>query len=185
MVDDSNDNAKHIAALRAGDPQAYRAVYDYFATPIFAFLLRLSRRRALAEELSQNVWLKLARSAPRLAPDTRLNAWLFTVARNEYRSYRRWIVVDTDRLRTLQFAMLEPRAQTPESATESRMELARTGTALDALPPADREVILLCAESELDDDAIAGVLNLTHEALRQRKSRARRRLKAFLEKERT
>src|SRR3954468_23797926 len=78
-----------VAQLRRGDADAFDAAYAAFNTRLFTFLLRLSRRREVAEDLLEETWLRLVKSASRLRPDTRLGPWLFTVARNLHVSFSR------------------------------------------------------------------------------------------------
>src|SRR5262245_46462826 len=78
-----------VAGLRQGDADAFDDVYRAFNTRLFTFLVRLSRRRDVAEDLLEETWLRLVKYARRLRPDTRLGPWLFTVARNLYVSFNR------------------------------------------------------------------------------------------------
>jgi DNA-directed RNA polymerase specialized sigma24 family protein len=83
-----------VARLRAGDVEAFDDVYDLYRPRVFAFLLRMTRRRALAEDLLDETWLRLVGHAPALEGETRLAPWLFTVARNLYWSYGRGLAVE-------------------------------------------------------------------------------------------
>jgi RNA polymerase sigma-70 factor (ECF subfamily) len=76
------DDAALVAGIRSGDTAAFDRAYELYRPRLFAFLLRLSRRRAIAEDLLDETWLRLVAHAGSLRPDTRLAAWLFTVARN-------------------------------------------------------------------------------------------------------
>ena len=78
-----------VERLRQGDGEAFDEVYAAFNTRVFTFLVRLSRRRDVAEDLLEETWVRLVKHARRLRPDTRLGPWLFTVARNLHVSYRR------------------------------------------------------------------------------------------------
>jgi RNA polymerase sigma-70 factor (ECF subfamily) len=78
-----------VARLRAGDADAFDAVHAAFNRRLFTFLLRLVRRHDAAEDLLDEVWMRLLRHAERLQPETRLGPWLFTVARNLHVSYVR------------------------------------------------------------------------------------------------
>jgi RNA polymerase sigma-70 factor (ECF subfamily) len=163
-----------VAGLRAGDPAAFDRTYLALAPRVYAFLLRMCRRRDLADDLAQETWLRVARHAARLAPDTRLLPWLFTVARNLYRSHQRWLLVDGDFLAFLSGrdrASVDPEALLAASQGQARLEAA-----LAALPEKHREVLLLVGVAELDHADAARVLGLSAENLRQRLSRARRAL---------
>jgi RNA polymerase sigma-70 factor (ECF subfamily) len=92
--DDEAGEHALIARLRAGDPAAFDVIYDRERARVFSFLVRMSGRRELAEDLVQETFLRLVRHAPRLHDDTRIRVWLLTVARNLCRSHFRWAFVD-------------------------------------------------------------------------------------------
>ena len=92
----AGDEAGLVARLRSGDTEAFDAIYDEYRPRIFGFLLRLSRRRTVAEDLLDETFLRLVRHAAALRADTNLGAWLFTVARNLYWSHRRASALEDD-----------------------------------------------------------------------------------------
>lgn len=171
-----DDDAALVRGLRAGDPGAFDAAYDRYRARLYAFLLRLSGRADLAQDLLQETWIRLATRATTLAPDTRLAPWLFTVARNLFVSHRRWVLLDEERLRTLH---LGPRREpeTPHELLAATEAQRRAEAALAALPLAYREVLLLVAVERLEPAEAAQVLELKPDALRQRLARARAMIK--------
>jgi RNA polymerase sigma-70 factor (ECF subfamily) len=172
-----------VRALRAGESHAFDAVYARQRARVFTFLLRLSGRRDVAEDLLQETFLRLATHAPTLAPDTVLAAWLFTVARNLWRSHRRWRLLDAARLRELGlWPGSRDAAPEPLALAEAAQTAARLEGALAALPETYREVLLLVAVERLEPQQAATVLGLRDDALRQRLSRARAMLAEALEK---
>lgn len=171
-----------VAALKRGDEAAFDAVYERFRPRIYGFLVRLSGRRDMAEDLLQETFLRLASSAPRLREDTNLRAWLFTVARNIHRSHRRTLVVDLDRLEGFRlFQDGGTPVPTPfEVAAGSEME-QRLEAAIQRLPAKYREVILLVGVERMTPSEAAVILELKPEAMRKRLSRARGMINAELE----
>jgi RNA polymerase sigma-70 factor (ECF subfamily) len=170
-----------VSRLRAGDTSAFDEVHAAFNGRLFSFLVRLSRRRDVAEDLLEETWLRLVTHAHRLRPDTRLAPWLFTVARNLYCSHQRsrmledahagsfmglW-PVGTDRP--------SPFEETAASEAERRVEVA-----LASLPAAYREALLLAMEGFKPAEA-AELCGVSSEVFRQRLSRARARLTRELE----
>ncbi len=172
----ADDERALVDGLRRGEPAALDAVYRRYRPRIYGFLRRLAGRRDVAEDLFQETWLRLARHALRLAPDTDLAAWLFTVARNQYRSYRRWTLIDLDRRRAVALAADGPRGETPYDRAAASEEERRLEAALAALSAADREVLLLVGVEGMAQDRVAEILGIGHDAVRQRVSRARARL---------
>jgi RNA polymerase sigma-70 factor (ECF subfamily) len=172
-----------IERLRRGDSGAFDAIYAAQRPRIFSFLCRLTGRRALAEDLLQETFLRLCRFAPRLTPDTRIELWLFTVARNLARSHFRWSIVDADRL--LGWGQLTEAEQrsSPFDMTAARELERAVERALLRLPLDQRELLILIAVERVPSEDVAQMLALSAVALRQRLSRARKQLAGAIARE--
>jgi RNA polymerase sigma factor (sigma-70 family) len=163
-----------VDGLRRGDAAAFDAVYARYGARIHGFLLRLSRRRDVAEDLFQETWIKLARSARRLHEDTDLAAWLFRVARNAWVSHVRWSMLDVSRLVAFDEDTLAPgQALDAEGRADAARRVDRLEDALASLPVTSREVLMLVGVEGFDQEQAAAILGISYEALRQRLSRAR------------
>ena len=181
-------DAELVAGLGRRDPQAFTVIYERYRVRIYSFLVRLSGRRELADDLFQETFLQLTRHATQLRPDTELGAWLFTVARNRYRSYRRTAVLRRLRLQLAELGGAMGRLATPTAPATpfdhaARSDLGRhLERALAELGDAQREVLLLVGVEGMEQDRAAAVLGLTPAALRQRLARARAQVQEFLDK---
>lgn len=163
--------------LLRGDPRAFDEAFLAFREPVWRFLLRLSGRTEVADELLQETFLRLASHARRLRPDTNLRAWLFTVARNLWRSHQRWAWLDGVRLAELAAqAVRGGTAPTPLELAAATDTARRVEHALATMPEKLREVALLVLVEHLEPSEAATVLSLSPEAVRQRLARARRLL---------
>jgi RNA polymerase sigma-70 factor (ECF subfamily) len=174
------DEPELVRRLQRGDGAAFDEAYRRHHARLHGFVARMHGRRDGVDDVLQETWLRLARHAVRLRPDTQLGAWLFTVARNLVLGRQRWRLLDAERL--IGFArMPAPDEPTPfdlsqASETERRLELA-----LAALPVKYREVLLLIAIEGLTPQAAAAILELKPEATRQRLARARAMMQTLLE----
>jgi RNA polymerase sigma-70 factor (ECF subfamily) len=170
-----------VRALRAGDPEAFDRVYSCWNRRLFAYLLRLSGRRELAEELLEETWLRVVKGVGGLRDETRLAPWLFAVARNLWLSHRRALLLEPARLSAL------PEADPADEATPSPLEAAaanelgaRLERTLSGLPPAFREALLLVGVDGFAPREAARVVGVSPEAFRQRLARGRALLAARL-----
>jgi RNA polymerase sigma-70 factor (ECF subfamily) len=176
------DTAELQSRLRRGDPTAFNTIYRRYTPGLFAFLARLTRRSAIAEELLQETWMRFATHAPTLPPDANVRAWLFTVARNLFRSHRRRSLLDLDSLRFWRAAARDtapvpsPQELAVASETERRLEQA-----VAALPLAQRELLLLVAVEGFTPLAAAAIAGISAVTARQRLHRARAALARALE----
>ena len=169
-----------VRGLQRGEPGAWDEAWAAWRVRILGFLLRMCRDRAVAEELCQDTFLALAQHGPRLRDDTDLGAWLYTVARNRYRSWRRWAWLDARRLVALAQRPALP-GPDPHQHAVGGETLRRLEAAIAGLPEGQREVFLLVAVDQLDQAAAAVVLGISPETLRQRLSRARAAIGRALE----
>jgi len=171
-----------VSRLRASDPSAFDLVYQEFNLRLFNFLVRLARRRDVAEDLLEETWLRVVDRAPKLKPDTALGPFLFTVARNLYISYCRSRQIEDTHAPAL--IGLWPSGSNNPSPFETTLALemqTRLELALDSLPATYREALLLVGAEEMRPADAAAICGISPEAMRQRISRARALLAQRLE----
>src|SRR5262245_62005951 len=85
-------DADLVRRTAAGDRGAFEALYRRYAAPIMSFLHHLTFDRGLADDATQDVFLKVWRSASRYRPENgRFTTWLFQIAKNHaYGEIPRW-----------------------------------------------------------------------------------------------
>jgi RNA polymerase sigma factor (sigma-70 family) len=171
--------ADWVAGLRRGETGAFDSVFSAYRRRIYGYLVRMTRRRDAAEDLLQETFLRLAQHAKRLDADTRLGAWLFTVAHRLVQSWGRAQAVRAQLAGDL--PLHEPAAtRSPlEAVADSQTQLA-IERAFAALPPAYREVALLVGIEGMQPTEVAEVLGIRADAVRQRLARARAQLSELL-----
>ena len=170
-----------VERLKARDGAAFDEIYAAYHPRIFNFLARLTRRRDVAEDLVEEMWLRVVQSAPRLRDDTQLAPWLFTIARNLYASYCRSRTIPFDALDDGSLWPVTAPDPSPFEAAAATQLQQRVEVALATLPGRYREALLLVALEGLTPAQAAAVCGITPEAMRQRLSRARGLLAARLE----
>lgn len=173
MIDDL-DRAI-VTGLRARDMAAFDRLYARYRERMWAFLVRLTRDRAEAEDLFQELWISAAKHGHRLDESADVRAWLYAIARNKHRSARRFLLFDTRRKES--FAQEAPaRSDAPDEELERRRLLRAVEVAIEGMSDGHREVLLLSVLEGLETPAIAEVLGLKEDAVRKRISRARQEL---------
>ncbi len=177
LLMDRDEELRLVTALRRGEESAFVPVYAAFRSPVFTFILRMVRRREIADELAQEVWMRLAVRAQTLRDDTRLEPWLFTVARNLCLSY--WRTRGLEGLQDTEQDELErlPEASSPpDRAAEGRESLKEIERALVRVALPYREALLLVGVHGLTPAMAAGVCGISPEAMRKRLERGREML---------
>ncbi len=172
-----------MLAYRAGDAAAFDALYERHRGAVFRYLRRQAGTAPVAEELFQDVWLKLIDARGRYEPRAKFTTWLYTIAHNRlmdhFRSAARAVLVsyeDADHPPE----DLPSAAPLPEQLLERKQSAARLLAAIDALPPAQREAVLLQQEAELTLEEIAAVTGANRETVKSRLRYAMTKLRASL-----
>ena len=164
-----------MAAYRGGDARAFETLYARHRTRLFRFVLRSVKARAVAEELYQEVWMRVIEARAGYKPKARFTTWLYTIAHNR--------LVDHWRKRGLTLVALEgddavSSSLDPADQAQARESLARFAAALDALPTLQREAFLLYEESGLSIAEIAAATGANEETAKSRLRYATAKLKA-------
>jgi RNA polymerase sigma-70 factor (ECF subfamily) len=179
---------------READPQTSR--FEDLALPLVPSLYNLafwlSRNAADAEDLVQETFLKALRGFESFQPDTNFKAWIFRILRNTYLTSRTGLAAN--RTVALEDELNEaggappahfPEAaidrQTPETNLLRMSDRAALQAAMETLPPALLEVILLCDVEEMKYREIAATLEIPIGTVMSRIARARGTLRATLE----
>ena len=167
-----------MLAYGQGDAGAFEALYKRHRGPLYRFVLHAIKQRSSAEELFQEVWIRVIEARNRYAPQARFTTWLYTIAHN--------LLVDHWRKKGLALVSLDTEDAPSESANparqaEGRAAVARLLQAIEALPPAQREAFLLHEESGLTVAEIARVTGTNEEAAKSRLRYAMAKLRAAVD----
>ncbi len=187
------DDAAIMLAVAAGDEAAYSYLVNKYHRQIIHFLYRMVRNEAVAEELAQEVFLRVYRSRSSYRAEAKFSTWLYRIATNLAVNQAR----DSKQERAAQRVNLDEPDQetgiTPEVADqrpsieqsllrEERMAAIRSQVAL--LPERQRMAILMHKFQEMDYRQIGEVLQLSESATKSLLFRAyqtlRERLKEFV-----
>ncbi|WP_263352887.1 RNA polymerase sigma factor [Acidicapsa acidisoli] len=186
-------DAEIMLAVAAGDEVGYNYLVTKYHRQIIHFLYRMVRNEAVAEELAQEVFLRVYRSRESYRAEAKFSTWLYRIATNLAVNHAR----DTKNERTAQTLELDaPDAEsgsTPEVAdddlnVEQRMlreeRMAAIRAQVSALPERQRMAVLMHKYQEMDYRQIGDVLKLSESATKSLLFRAyqtlRERLKEFV-----
>ena len=185
--DDETDEALMLA-WQAGDARAFDLIYHRHRGGVFRYLLRHCRDRATAEELHQDVWLKLIAARASFDTAARFSTWLYSVARNRMIDHwrinrgQRHVSLDDEGGSNEVGARLvdSSPAMNPQGAASALQESALLVAALETLPAAQRDAFLLHVEGGLAVAEIAVLTAAPAETVKSRLRYAYRRLRAVL-----
>ena len=165
--------------MKKGDPAGSEGLYSRYAGPILGFTTRMLGNRAEAEEIAQEVFVRLIVRAEQYDGRAPVASWLFAIAANACR----------DRLRVSRRsgsvpleAVPEPPSADPsaESAVLGAERARRVRRALALLSQEQREALILARYHELPYVEIARTLGITEGAVKTRIYRAMETLKSHI-----
>ena len=164
-----------MRAVREGDLAKLGSLFDRYHLALFDFLSRMTGNRHTAEDLVQEVFLRILKYRATYRDDARFETWVFRIARNaraDYFSGRETLSPLTEE------AMERPDASPgPEGALEQEHESARLNTALMRLREDRRELIVLARYQGMKYEAIAELLGIDVGAVKVRIHRALKELR--------
>ena len=175
----SASDAELVKAFKEGDPGALDELISRYKGPLYAYLLRLARDRDAADDLLQEVFVKVIKKLGAYGEEDKFSAWLYTVAHHAVMDHFRagarrredsLYAADGD-ARPLADT-LASREPSPEDAFASAESAGALEAAFARLSPEQREVFLLRHYSELSFREIADILKVPIGTVLARMSRA-------------
>jgi RNA polymerase sigma-70 factor (ECF subfamily) len=172
-----------------GDPAAFEALYRRHESRVFRYLHRNVRNEAGANDLMQEVWFAVARTAAGYQPTAKFTTWLFTIAHNrmvdmiranrQLQSLDAENTADSDGASMLDGLAADAKLE-PLAEVQSQDEAAALLRAVAQLPPEQRSAFLLQAEGELSLEEIAVATESNFETVKSRLRYARAKLRQLL-----
>lgn len=77
-----NSSADLVTRVCQGDSDAFRLIFERYSRPVISFIFDMVNDRGLAEELTQETFVRAYRAIRTMRKDTKLSTWLFGIARN-------------------------------------------------------------------------------------------------------
>ena len=170
-----------------GDTEAFETLYRRHRGPLYRFVLRQVKNPAAAEEIFQDVWMRVIDSRGRYEARAKFSSWMYTIAHHRlmdhYRSLGKARFLDEEESEQ---AIAELAAGDPpaEILLDRKRALERLLEALAGLPEVQREAFLLQQEGDLTVEEIAIATGVNRETAKSRLRYALAKLRTVLEQTR-
>ena len=168
-----------MLAYKAGDAAAFEYLYGRWKGRLFRYLLHQCGDRARAEEMHQDVWMKVIGARAGYAVAAKFSTWLFRIAHN--RLIDHWRASGRQAAELASYGddpdddgppLVEQVPAPPDEAPDRRLErkavAERLASAIDALPAAQREAFLMAEEGEMSLEEIASATGTGRETVKSR-----------------
>jgi RNA polymerase sigma-70 factor (ECF subfamily) len=190
MSSNPDPDADLMLRVKRGDHVAFAELVEKYKQPVMNLVYRFLRDATEAEDLAQNVFVQVYKSAARYEVSARFSTWLFTIARNlclnELRRRSRHPADSLDASNNpesedqpaRQFE--DPKAtQPPDKLLHGELE-RKVDEAIAALPETQRTAIILCRRDDLSYEDIAKIIGCSLSATKSLIHRGRETLKQQL-----
>jgi RNA polymerase sigma-70 factor, ECF subfamily len=190
---DSQSDAAIMLRVKTGDQSAFEYLVQKYRRPMVSFMYRMARNSAVAEDLAQEVFLRVYRSRETYEESAKFSTWLYRIATNLAVNHAR----DTRHERPeVQVSLDEPDDDTgttlelPDASLNAEQQMVRQERLLairrkiEALPEQQRLAVIMHKYQQMDYKQIADVLKKSESATKSLLFRAyetlREQLKEFI-----
>lgn len=173
-----------MLSYQNGDAQAFEKLYIKHKGGLYRYLLRKCGNASIAEELFQDVWMKLINARERYVVKAKFSTWLYQLAHNHFIDHYRKHSISASMNQNFQDDELEnipaSNNQQPEQQAEFQQRAETLLQLISELPDEQREAFLLREEAGLGLAEIAEVTGVNIETAKSRLRYAVSRLRKGL-----
>lgn len=176
------EDRRVLEGVRRREPAALESFFDASFPYVYNLAFRLSGNRHTAEDIVQDVFLKVYRAADRLDIDRHPKPWLTTITYNTCRDRARRAGARPEA--TVDVQVIEDThgtQETPEDVLLRRERERLVDRALEALDDRSRAIVILNSYCGFSHEEIAAIVDMSHAAVRKSYSRALKRMAAIIE----
>ncbi len=185
----ADPDAALVTGLKCGDEETFRLLLRRYQNPVYSYVRRLIDDPAEAEDVTQDIFVKVFQKIDGFREDSSFKTWLYRIAANEASNRRRWF--SRNRWREVKDSVLgaEPnrvaerladRSGGPFERVDSLQQRAILDDALRSLDPRYRQVVVLRDINGLTYSEIAATLNLPLGTVKSRILRGRQAFRDVL-----
>jgi len=169
-----------VRELKDGSEKAFQKIYEHYLNDIFSYSLALVRSEEAAEEIVQEVFLRLWLNAETLVPELSLRSYLFTIARNLSFDFLRKAANSRKLREEIFYSGSALHDRTQEELIHAEYDLLRK-KAIETLPPKRRRIYTLSREEGMSYEDISRELGISISTVKTQMSKALQSMKEYLQ----
>ena len=174
-----NNETELLQRIAEEDQEAFSALFFYYQQPVSQVVMLYTKDLSVAEEVLQEVFLKVWLNRATLPDLKDFRSWLFIIVRNYIIDYlRRWSSRKTTETNWHTDTSLDPEEADHKLRMNNYQQLLQN--AVNTLPQQQKAVFLLAREQQLTYDAIAKHLSLSPATVKTHMQRALQHIRAYL-----
>ncbi len=168
-----------MLALASGNDTALNLLMRRWSARLISYLERLCGSNATACDLAQEAFVRVYKHRHRFRPSQKFSTWLFAIGTNLARNHARWqrrhpvTLLEPEEVRELPLESSDPR---PDASLEKDEKARMVRQEILALPPEQRETLVLALYEGMSQADIAEIMETTPKVVEMRLYRARKAL---------
>ena len=175
------DNNNHLVRLRDGDEQAFIQIYNQYRSKIYTYAHSLVKSTDTAEEIVQQVFIKIWQKKEQINPDLSFNAYLKKITLNHVLNYLK----KASREKTLQEQIFNYAEEDTANADDYLLEKELRKiymAAIEQLPAQKKLIYQMSRTQELSHEEIALKLNISKNTVKNHMVEATKGIRAYVSK---
>jgi RNA polymerase sigma-70 factor (family 1) len=174
------DEKAILLAVSQGDAAAFRQLFEGYKNRIYSYAMHYTEREEAAEEMVQEVFIKVWLHRETLPLIEKFEAWVFTISRNLSFNYLRKIARQSALHRGLA-GLEESAAEAADDLILSKEHADLLRAAVDRLPPQQKLVYTMHREQYLSQEEIAQELGLARSTVKSHLAQAIRSIRTYMQ----
>jgi RNA polymerase sigma-70 factor, ECF subfamily len=188
VVPSLEEDAVLMARLKDGDNNAFAELFNKYRAPVFSYLVTLTRKRSVAEELTQETFMRVFAHRSTYQPSSKFTSWLWTIARHlaydHFKKKTELLLAPDPETNESPIDALESPLTDAETLLIQKSAQAHVDKCLDGLTPQQREAFVLRSITDLSYDEISEKMSSSLSSVKSLLHRAKDVLLTCLKKRR-
>jgi len=173
-----------LQKITSGDVHAFKQLFESYQDAVFNLCFRFANNREDAEDLCQEVFLKIYNSASTFKHKSKLSTWIYRITVNLCLNFKRkhhkfnWLFLDdtSEEKSNVSEHLAIPEADQPDSFVEKKEQEQIVQDAINSLPKNQRIAVILQRYEDLSVQEIADILGISALSIQSRLARAKENL---------
>ncbi len=156
-----------LKRLQQGDELAFLEVYDHYKKPLYAFILKFVKVPEHADDLLQDVFLKIWEIHSRINSSLSFKAYVYRISRNLVYKFLKKTANDAEQLSEQLQHFIPDKEANAEVKLQWKEYEENISTAIDQLPPRRKEIFILCRQGKHTYEDVAKQLGISRNTVKE------------------
>ncbi len=166
--------------LQKGDEHAFLEIYDHYKKPLYTFIIKFVKIPAHADDILQDVFLKIWEVHARINTSLSFKAYLYRISRNLVYKFLKKAANNSEVLSEQMQYFIPDAAANAEVKLQWKEYEENINAAIDQLPPRRKEIFILCRQGKHTYDDVAKQLGISRNTVKEHMVLSMKSISSFL-----